>query len=337
MTITNHKASLQRLNVRFIGASNQPIVITTWMYYLLGREKFRAFFRDWKRFEEQSSTHLDHAKIKRVRLIIYFLYFTLRIGFYLLIGLASFTTMNIKSENEFIAKHYPHFIELYSVDLWLRCSQLITVFIALTVVQLIEITPVLVYYHISKMINAMEVELKSVMPRQFNVDERIIKYKSIQLIWSRFENLRVLLTRADSLFGPILVLYHGVTFFVLCSTVFSMLVMVRKPDEREYFSVYIMSLLYTPARLLFSFVMISKVHEAADSLKSTVACLSTRVERPVSVSSSSRDCVIQCFLNRLQYTKLTASPSDLYKIKPSILLTLLGLIVSYTIILLESN
>jgi len=337
MTIINTKVSLQRIILRVISASNQPLVIITWVHFLLRRGEFQSFFTDWKRFEKgQGGAHLEHDKIKRLCRIIYFFYFACFVGFFFILA-AMFSKLDLKLENEFVTQSYPSVLELFWVDIWLRCSLLMTGLLSLTFMLLIEITPALVYYHISKLIKAMEVELKTLIHEGFYQDDGVsIKHESIKSIWYRFEKLRVLLTRADNLFGPILILSHGITFFILCSTVFSLLNMVRQPDDREYIPIFVSSLLFTPARLLFSFVMISKVHEASAALLSTVACLSVQTWRPKSVSFSP-NCVIQCFLNRLQNAKLAASPSDFYKIRPSILLTLLGLIVSYTIILLQSN
>ncbi len=335
MTITDPGSSLQRIVVSVISASSLPLVMITWGYYLLGRSKFLSFFTDWKEFEEEGRIYLEHGKIKRLCRIIYFSYWMCCTGlFFIFVEL--FLTIDIASENEFMATHYPEFLELYWVDFWLRSSYLVTALLSLIFLLLVEIVPVLVYYHVSKMISAMEVELKSVFLGRFHLDVMTIKHELVKSIWFRFEKLRVLLTRADNLFGPLLILSHGINFFILCSTVFSLLNMVRQPHEREYLSIFVMSLLFTPVRILFSFVMISKVYKAAGSLLSTVACLSACTWRPASASSSS-DCVIQCFLHRLQNTKLAASPSDLYKIKPSILLTFFGLIVSYTIILVQSN
>ena len=47
--------------------------------------------------------------------------------------------------------------------------------------------------------------------------------------------------------------------------------------------------------------------------------------------------VVRDFLNRTNQVKLAACPSGFYKIKPAIFLTLLSLIVTYTIILLQTN
>ncbi len=339
MNVTNIEASFQQVVASVIAACNRPIVILTWLHFLTGRVKFQAFFRDWKKFEQQGDTgtqYLEHGKLKRISFILHFVYFTAGITIFFVFS-AVILTMDVRKENEFIVKYYPDILDLVLVDFWLRFSHLIVVLLSLIFIPLIEIAPVLVYYHISKMINAIEVQLNSLInPEQFNHEGMMIKNEEIRSIWSRFENLRVLLSRVDDLFGPILVLNHGVTFFTLCSTVFSLLNMIRQPHEREYLPIFVVSFLFNPARILFSLLMISKVHKAAGSLLSTVACISARTWYPSSVSSSP-DCIIQCFLHRLQNTKLAATPSDLYHIRPSILLTLLGLIVTYTIILLQSN
>jgi len=47
--------------------------------------------------------------------------------------------------------------------------------------------------------------------------------------------------------------------------------------------------------------------------------------------------IMKSFIDRLENNQLAACPPGLYTIKPSILLTMLGLIFSYTVILLQSN
>ncbi len=43
VTITDLDASLQKIIVRVIALSNQPVVVFTWITYLLSRVEFQAF------------------------------------------------------------------------------------------------------------------------------------------------------------------------------------------------------------------------------------------------------------------------------------------------------
>ena len=46
--------------------------------------------------------------------------------------------------------------------------------------------------------------------------------------------------------------------------------------------------------------------------------------------------LLRDFLSRLEHNHMAASPSGLYQITPTIFLTLLSLVVTYTIVLLQS-
>jgi len=78
--------------------------------------------------------------------------------------------------------------------------------------------------------------------------------------------------------------------------------------------------------------MISQVHNKADSLMTTVTRTSATLCRS---SDKEGRRIIKAFANRLQSAGMIACPAGLYHITPSILLTLLSLIVTYTILLLQ--
>jgi len=117
---------------------------------------------------------------------------------------------------------------------------------------------------------------------------------------SRFETLTHMVERADRIFGAIIVICHGILFFCICATVYIILYTISNQTE----------------------------------LRSTVAYLSHRLERS---SDKEERRIVRSFYGRLKETKLAACPSGFYKVKPSVLLTLLSLVVSYTIILLQTN
>ena len=107
----------------------------------------------WKKFEQQGDTgthYLEHGKLKRISFILHFVYFTAGITIFFVFS-AVILTMDVRKENEFIVKYYSDILDLVLVDFWLRFSHLIVVLLSLIFIPLIEIAPVLVYYHISKM------------------------------------------------------------------------------------------------------------------------------------------------------------------------------------------
>ena len=93
------------------------------------------------------------------------------------------------------------------------------------------------------------------------------------------------------------------------------------------------SFLY-PLRLMLTMFLMSQLHTSSCELLSVVSRLCSQ---RVFLSDEEERRVSRTFLERLKQIKLAASPSDFYKIKPSVFLTLLSLIVTYTIILLQTN
>jgi len=87
-------------------------------------------------------------------------------------------------------------------------------------------------------------------------------------------------------------------------------------------------------RILLNVFLIAKVGHSSGSLLTAVVNHSTHRSRASNIEERR---VIKSFLGRLEHTTLGANPSGFYKVSPSVLLTLLSLIVSYTIILLQSG
>ncbi len=153
---------------------------------------------------------------------------------------------------------------------------------------------------------------------------------------SRFETLTHMVERADRIFGAIIVICHGILFFCICATVYIILYTISNQSDGDFNSLplYLTCLFQYPSRLLFSVCFMSKLNGSSAKFRSAVAYLSHRLERS---SDKEERRIVRSFYGRLKDTKLAACPSGFYKVKPSVLLTLLSLVVSYTIILLQTN
>jgi len=197
---------------------------------------------------------------------------------------------------------------------------------------IVDVVPVMVYFHAAKMIEALKIRLES----RLN-ENQVNNYEAIHPIWSHFEKLRVLIHRADNLFGPMIIFNHGVNFFIICAITFSILnafAMGSVRNEFEQFPVYLIGLFFFAGRLLLTVHLMLEVHSSAEKLLSTLACLSTQHWKYFDEKGHR---ILHSFLCRLQNVQLAVCPSGFYKITPSILLTMLSLIISYTIILLQNK
>jgi len=332
LTMMDINGSFQHTLQLLTALSNLPLIIFTWTRYLLRRVQMVAFFNDWKKMEEQliSAGLNDCTSIQKVRFAVYTLYTSFGLCFFFSFVVILITSPQNLDTTDIIFYYYPRLTETNWVALF-RFFMLMTGLNVVVFFTVIDLVPVLVYLHFSKMIEA----LRNGLVQSLNQDQ-VNNYEVIHLIWSHFEKLRVMMQRADDLFGPILILNHGVIFFIICATTFSILNIATMTESEFglYFPIHLVSTFLFPSRLLLSVHLILKVHSAAERLLSIAASLSTQHWKYFDEKGQR---VLHSFLCRLQHVKLAACPSGFYKITPSILLTMLSLIISYTIILLQNK
>ena len=201
-----------------------------------------------------------------------------------------------------------------------------------------DLVPAFVYYHAAKQIEAIEREIRSMYDRSDGLS-------GVKHIWFRFEDWRRLIRRADQLFGPIIILNHGTSFFSICCDVCSVLNYVKhetnhhdgtmhndSSDDYDGFG-QILFIFINILRLVFSIFMMAKIPKECDSLLTTLLHISTSHYHAV---EKEERYILKSFINRLQFGGLVASPVGFYSITPSILLTMLSLIVTYSVIMLQT-
>ncbi len=189
--------------------------------------------------------------------------------------------------------------------------------------------PTFVYYHASKVVEALTWEVRELG----NGSTSSNVSKNIYNLSSRLETLVLMLRRADQLFGSTVILSQSTLFFLICCTVYSLFVLPSVGDIGVLPKILECLILYPP-RLLFTVSFMCKLHGSFDDLISEVAHFSHKREY---FADKEERIAVGAFLGRLKQTKLSAHPARFYKIKPSVLLTLLSLIVTYTIILMQTN
>lgn len=314
--------------------STQPIISLIWLQFLLRRRQLLAFFHDWAKLEETTTAwSVDYVTIKRLVLRANMVYFFIVTFVCLCVIFQTFYAndsrdmgFNINSINYPELFKSPYFIPTCQVS-FVMWSFHYSIFFALA-----DLVPIFVYYYAAKHIEALDTEAQAMM-----ASDSII---SIQPIWFRFENLRGLVQRIDKLFGPMVICNHGMSFFTLCCFVYYSLNLIRNLEDTAKsganslpLQVVIVFLVVCIFRLVFSVRMISNVYKYSDKLLTTVNNL--WVSRCNSATKE-QSRVIKAFLARLHFVQLSACPGGLYALTPSVLLTFLSLIVSYTIILLQS-
>lgn len=168
--------------------------------------------------------------------------------------------------------------------------------------------------------------------------------ESARHLWIRFENVSSMVGRANQLFGKLIVAGHGVSVFMICVLLYSALynlvinetnngsIMINYNVKMSSFMINLGAFVF---RLVSCTLLSAKVHQKSLKFRDT---LSKNLSQFWDVIPSVDRDVLVALNGRLQQRDtLTASPLDLYSINSSILLTILGLVASYVIILLQSK
>lgn len=104
-------------------------------------------------------------------------------------------------------------------------------------------------------------------------------------------------------------------------------------DDHDGFG-QILFILVNILRLVFSIFMMAKIPKECDSLSTTLIHLSNSQYQLLADKEERQ--AMKTFVNRLQGGGLFANPAGFYSITPSILLTMLSLVVTYSVIMLQT-
>jgi len=336
--VHNTKGHIQELISEANEVVVQIVILFTWIHFLRQRNSMLIFFADW---EKQQPTLMgpitdNQQPITTLRTTIgvYLVYGLFGTGYFCYAIFCAITETEWDRDNVFVSS-FPSLMESSFYEVWCRFSSIAQGISFGLFYSLVDIVPIMVYYHGSKMIQVLNIDLE-----RMNIDEKIDITDGLEGIWSRFENLRVLLQRADDLFGSLMIVSHGDSFLVICSTFYSLMNYVTHSNvviEDAYWELLTcFNFCFYLIRMIIGVVIVSKVSSSSYKLLSTVAFLSLRRCRHSDNNKEERR-IMKSIIGRLENNHLAACPNGLYNITPSMLLTMLSLIVSYTIILLQSN
>ena len=207
---------------------------------------------------------------------------------------------------------------------------------------LADIIPILIYFQAAVAVEILVQQWQSLV--DFILQEKEKKKKNrllmenqlgsaahvieieIRRISRLYDSIVHLVSRADQLFGHVVIFSQFLSFFVICSLT---TVLIRGSNNPEYFVTFPYILVVFTLRLVWPIFMISKLHGSAARLRSSVLSFHC--------TSSLKEKAIKTLLIQLQDDKLAASPMGLYSITPSLMLSILNTIVTYIIILLQAG
>jgi len=310
--------------------SNVPLVFFTQVFFLLRRSALLAFFADWR----QQLIDIDCEKrnmpavLEKKIILIYCIYFSFSLLSFLAIGIMVLNDREIMNHLASVIAFGPYAYYVYFI---LFCSS----FIVSVFCSLIDIVPSFLYYRAGVAVQVLVDQWKSSLLQKDSA-----KFQKIVLLYNSIGSLA---TRADYLFGPLIVLNHGIMFFFICTLTSTILKpsLWARSDSLRY--LLLANLVFFLARLIWPIMFMSKLHGSSERLKAAVLSSFSRTiaENQPNKKSSTEDITtnksIKKFAFLLVNKSLLACPSELYCITPSIFLTMLSLLATYTIIILQSK
>lgn len=336
-----------------INFAGRPVVLGAHLYFVIHRKKLLSFFCKWNQMELNYAS-LDRnysvcrksqttSRVCTIMMSIYLMFSAFIFVGYIILVMGNEENSKIISSDE--AKDTDKFFVKnqlkYYMTNWVYISiDFITIFPTLIILTMMDIVPTFVFYHGSNFLQILRdrfIQLGGLVNLRSNISSisnnssgnKFDVEAKIHDIWFHYETLNQLINKANKIFGPLLILNHGLAFFDICSATVALFYSSNDNGNTLYTSVLIGFTL----RLACSVLLMSKVRTSSNQLYSTVTTVQLR---SWTLLSPKEHRILQSFLSQLQNDRLVASPCQLYKITSSILLAMLSLVITYTIVLIQS-
>ena len=317
--------SIRHMIMNFIWFCPFPLVIWTQIRFLLRRKHIAALVDDWTQMEQELSSLCDAKWLHR---FLYFLYFSMAVGSLIFLGAEIYANPN----ESYLISHYAVIRETLTLPVT-GSFHLIAILLAWILIVLSDILPSFLYYHFGCAISSLSRDLVRCFNSSFKLKEDKFSV-AVRRIWSRFEKISQFLERTNRLFGSLIVLSHGFCV-VMTSTLLYLLLneMGTSSGQKDRF-VFLVNIFGGSLRFISNTILAAKVDGSTSLLRTNLTGqMSHQWDQ---IPKEDRE-VLVVFLNRLQCSKVAACPMGLYYLTLSLLLNMAGLIISYVIILLQSN
>ncbi len=335
-----------------------PLTVMTMVCYLLNRKEYMTFFQDWSELETEMITTIRICKSKNTHNMMYFAYILNTI-----VALVSLTIdICYHPDANYLLSSYPILVKTFKFPV-LATIHITAIVFKWILFTMIDFVPAFVYYHQSLAICRLNGDCIALFShlttfRKISTEGKTARScilglekttgeeesfgDSVRHLWMRFENVAAMVGRANRLFGKLIAAGHGVSLFMICVLLYSTLfqwtnksVSNSKIIHQVKMWSFVTNLSAFVFRLISCTLLSAKVHEKSLLIRNTLTLNLSKYWDIIPISD--RDVLVVLNGRLQQRDTLAASPLDLYTISSSILLTILGLVASYVVILLQSS
>ena len=308
-------------------------ILIQYQFYVHGKQ-LQQFFEGWKTVEMQSSDRKQGRKALTLMKL-----FALSM---LILGLISVFFMMVEVPYEVFSPAYYSFIR----DRWdIHLIALITAAIAHfnNVYWLLgDIVTCFFYYHAGDVIEDLVAQLQHTSTQLFfgkslicvdcDANDKYRQERPFRRIWQRYETVVRWVNRANQLFGTVILWSQLVSFVLLVISTYNAVYFLKKDP---YLVVPVIMLAAMQAtRVLLTNHLLSHLYLSRGNLKSAVTNLLSDDWYRLPVEDRH---LLVFFLARLDKEDLAACPMNLFTINPTNLLTILSLIVTYMVVIFQSD
>jgi len=317
------------------------VALATQISFLVYHNDIQNYFSYLSKSLETPMT-VSHrfGSVKRASIIIYIFYFAFPIMFNASYSIGIFYINKPVFNDVILTTFESYFKENDWALILYRVSKILSLLLSMFFYAIADLVPAFTYFHMALALNELSHDVESISSKIST--NNLLKTESnkfstdlvdhIQSCWSRFVAIRRGIRRTDQLFGPLIIFNHGTLFFAICGTFYDLFRVLI--TEQFVPPIMLFSQIMLISRLLFGITLMMSVFTFANQLQATVAeILSTHWKS----LKKSEHRILSPFMSELQSCQLAASPSSLYCIKPSIFLSMLSLVVTYTIVLISTK
>jgi len=280
------------------------------------RKKIVELFKDWKQIELQSKcSHVTETK-KLINLF-YKSVFCSTICYVPMI----FAWNLMEPERTFFLSHYWVVREMFGLYAICTVNTFIVIFSSISLICSIFL-PMIFFYHVALIVGSLTEEW----------DARLRNEEYLRVIWRKYEKIVDLVDRGNECFGAILIIQHLVFVSYICLSVFYSMQQVG--NSTMIFCLCFFGSIGCGISLCGYNWMLSQLYFSTKKLQKSIADALTRDWYKLGETGRH---LHGSFLARLDKGGPAVCPLNLFIVCPSNLLSMLGVIMNYLVVLVQSR
>ena len=225
---------------------------------------------------------------------------------------------------------------------FLQSLEIVSLFYVFIINAASEIVPSLVFFQAALVVQTIETKAiekitavaqsrrsdSQLEKEEFFLEEYFVK------LWEQFDDIRRLVDQANQTFGFLMAFNHGLIFLVVCCATYVSLNILRSADASRSIPYLIGLFLLIAFSIVLTSFMTGQMERASHSFASSLSSFSShnwcRLTKP-------EQKIVLIITKKFRSFSMRARPLDLYSVNRAFILTQLSFIVTYTVILFQSN